>query len=328
MLDLIAAFALGATDPVDRTAQFDAQIDAILTGELAAEEVDLAAWRFGDETSRAAFERLRERQSGVYRAAYEARRTERGLPEDAANMGCLDHPAARANGAIFIASAGENAESQAEIAEAAYAFARRLNEDLDQIETLDADPDEAWTMLRDAAASAEGPVRGLQLRAARDQYARASFSRLGAVPAEARTSVERVISAKMCSEDLANTAWLDRNLDALAQLDLDEGALSTVWIIAQHADHDPSFQQRALDFLTAQEASSRNIAFLTDRVRRNRGLPQLYATQGRCVEAGAWRYHPVEDPDGLAERLEAAGLPPIEQRLALMGEVCRDFDPG
>lgn len=132
----------------------------------------------------------------------------------------------------------------------------------------------------------------------------------------------------MCREDLANTAWLDRNLDALGELDLDAGALSTVWIIAQHADHDPGVQQRMLDFLDAKGASPRTIAFLTDRIRRNLGRPQLYATQGRCVDAGVWRHNPVENPEGLADRLEAAGLPPIEPRLARMGEVCRDFDPG
>jgi hypothetical protein len=243
-------------------------------------------------------------------------------------MGCFGHPAALASTAIFIASAGEDAESQARIAESAAAFARRLNDDLDQIETIDAEPGQSWTTHRDAAASAEGLVRDLRLRAARDQYVRASFRGIGAVPAEARMSVQQIIGDRMCREDLANTAWLDRNLNALAQLDLDEGALSTVWIIAQHADHDPAFQQRALDFLDAKGASPRNIAFLTDRVRTNLGQPQLYATQGRCVDAGVWRYNPVEDPDALADRLEAAGLPPIEQRLERMGEVCRDFDPG
>lgn len=164
---LIAAIALGATEPADCMAEFDDRIDAILTGELAADEVDLAAWRFGDETSRAAFKRLRERHGAALRAVYDALRTERGVAKGESITGCLDHPAAAASTAIFIAAASENAESQVEIAETAAAFARRLNANLDQIEALDRDAEEAWTMHRDRAASAEGLVRDLRLRAAR-----------------------------------------------------------------------------------------------------------------------------------------------------------------
>jgi hypothetical protein len=78
------------------------------------------------------------------------------------------------------------------------------------------------------------------------------------------------------------------------------------WRIAYHADHDPAFQQQCLALMRAcpsmESVSSRDIAYLHDRVCVNLGRPQLYGTQ---IEYMNCRYVPkgsVFDLKGLDER--------------------------
>lgn len=54
------------------------------------------------------------------------------------------------------------------------------------------------------------------------------------------------------------------------------------WLVAQHADHVPRFQQYCLDLmerLPGNEIDQTEIAYLEDRVRVNTDRPQLYGTQ-------------------------------------------------
>jgi hypothetical protein len=98
------------------------------------------------------------------------------------------------------------------------------------------------------------------------------------------------------------------------------------WLIAQHSDLDPDFQAEALELLRAAvedgQASPGNLAYLEDRVRAGRGEPQLYGTQTGCTRGGRPATPELEDPDGLDERREAAGLPPYDRYLRQMARVC------
>lgn len=95
-----------------------------------------------------------------------------------------------------------------------------------------------------------------------------------------------------------------------------EDASHLAWLLVQHADHDPPFQQQCLD-LMRQESSAEvrlaNIAFLEDRVRVNTKRGQLYGTQfheTRDEDGNILRYEPqpIEDSEHLDERRFAMGL--------------------
>ncbi len=98
------------------------------------------------------------------------------------------------------------------------------------------------------------------------------------------------------------------------------------WVIAQHSDLDPEFQAEALELLRAAveegQASPGNLAYLEDRVRAGKGEPQLYGTQMGCTRQGKPVEPEIEDPEGLDERREEAGLPPYDDYLEEMADAC------
>lgn len=95
------------------------------------------------------------------------------------------------------------------------------------------------------------------------------------------------------------------------------------WLLVQHADTDPVFQERCLALIeplvAAGEVALSEHAYLVDRVRVNRGRPQVYGTQVREVPGG-WEPQPVEDPEHLDARRREAGLPPIAEYLRTIRE--------
>ena len=91
------------------------------------------------------------------------------------------------------------------------------------------------------------------------------------------------------------------------------------WLILQHAISEPDLVRRALPLLTTAaregKADSAHAAMLEDRIRFFEGRPQRYGTQldwdaDRNLSPGE-----VEDPQLLAERRAAAGLPPLEEQI-------------
>ena len=98
------------------------------------------------------------------------------------------------------------------------------------------------------------------------------------------------------------------------------------WVIAQHADLDPEFQQQALELLRAAvadgQASLGNLAYLEDRVAVANGEPQTYGTQVGCQPNGPVPATPIEDEAGLEERRKEAGLDPYADYVAEMTEIC------
>lgn len=106
-----------------------------------------------------------------------------------------------------------------------------------------------------------------------------------------------------------------------------EDGEEAAWTIAQHSDLQPEFQACALVHLEAAVeggvASPGNLAYLTDRVAAGAGEPQTYGTQMGCTKKGPEPATPLVDPDRIEELRAEAGLPPYEDYLAEMAEVCR-----
>lgn len=87
------------------------------------------------------------------------------------------------------------------------------------------------------------------------------------------------------------------------------------WLLAQHAS--PNFQRQTLRLLAEAvdrgEATQRQLAYLTDRVRMNEGRDQLYGTQFKGASDGTWVPWPIEKPEQLDARRKAVGLEPFAE---------------
>jgi hypothetical protein len=92
------------------------------------------------------------------------------------------------------------------------------------------------------------------------------------------------------------------------------------WLLAQHADAEPAFQRQCLDLMTAaveaNEATVRELAYLTDRVLLAEGQPQEYGTQV-TRRGDAWVPRDLRDPDDVDARRAAADLEPLADYLRL-----------
>ena len=92
---------------------------------------------------------------------------------------------------------------------------------------------------------------------------------------------------------------------------------AAAWLLAQHADLDPSFQRRCLDLMTAMptgEVSPHHIAYLTDRVLLAEGAPQLYGTQVQQVD-GVCQPVNLANPESVDQRRASVGLAPLAEYL-------------
>ncbi len=86
-----------------------------------------------------------------------------------------------------------------------------------------------------------------------------------------------------------------------------------VWLLVQHADHNPEFQRRCLDQMTsavaAEEADRVLWAMLTDRVLVEETGQQLYGTQWtQDRESGDHVPIPITDPARVDARRAEVGL--------------------
>jgi len=99
-------------------------------------------------------------------------------------------------------------------------------------------------------------------------------------------------------------------------------ASSDAWLIAQHADHDLSFQKECLVLLknvATGEIALDNIAYLEDRVLTAERKPQLYGTQFQGMGLDL-RPQPIEDEIHVDERRKQMGLGSLEEYTKLMLE--------
>jgi len=102
-----------------------------------------------------------------------------------------------------------------------------------------------------------------------------------------------------------------------------EDGAHAAWLLVQHMDADPAFQERCLELLKVAvkggRASGKDLAYLTDRVRVAQGQPQTYGTQFR--QDGEFTVlAPVEDPEGLDRRRAELGLPTMDEYYRMMRE--------
>ena len=91
------------------------------------------------------------------------------------------------------------------------------------------------------------------------------------------------------------------------------------WLILQHAISEPDLVRRALPLLVTAarggKADPAHAAMLEDRIRFFEGRPQRYGTQLDWDADGNLSPAEVEDPQRIAERRAAVGLPPLEEQI-------------
>lgn len=112
-----------------------------------------------------------------------------------------------------------------------------------------------------------------------------------------------------------NSDWLKTVLARIGWFDISRygaEASQAAWLIVQHSDHDPTWQQQVLADLAPRVARGdmqrSYYAYLADRVAVNAGRPQSYGTQGRCRGPGDLELRPVADRENLDRRRAEMGL--------------------
>jgi hypothetical protein len=98
---------------------------------------------------------------------------------------------------------------------------------------------------------------------------------------------------------------------------------SNFWLMMQHCDKDPKFQEEVLSemkkHIERKNANPSNYAYLIDRVKVNTGKPQVYGTQMKLNQDGSsYEPKPVIEPENLNKRREEVGLSTIEEYIGVM----------
>lgn len=100
-----------------------------------------------------------------------------------------------------------------------------------------------------------------------------------------------------------------------------EEDIETIWLIIQHSNH--KFRERYFPILKDAERngliSSANMATMEDRILLGRGEKQLYGTQVRSVDGGAYCLLPVQFPERLERMRDSVGLTSIHEYLLRWG---------
>lgn len=176
--------------------------------------------------------------------------------------------------------------------------------------------------------------RDLFFRAALDQYWRGGFEqstieKLGLTAPEDAIVFRAMVARILDTLDPSNTAFLKAEVDRRGgwppESDIGEGAAHFAWLLVQHADRDPAFQERVLALMepmvAAGEADGADFAYLFDRVARAANRPQRFGTQGNCVTGeNRWTPFEMEDPGLIDERRAAVHLQPMADYIAIFKE--------
>jgi hypothetical protein len=92
-------------------------------------------------------------------------------------------------------------------------------------------------------------------------------------------------------------------------------AAEAAWLVAQHSDHDRSFQREALASMESlgsnSEVMPKHIGYLHDRIAVGEGRLQTYGTQGRCV-GSKWEPFPIAEPDSVDSRRQSLSMESLE----------------
>jgi hypothetical protein len=98
--------------------------------------------------------------------------------------------------------------------------------------------------------------------------------------------------------------------------DIGKDGQNNFWLMVQHADDDPAFQQAALSamqkLMKNGEVNLENYAFLYDRVQCNLNYRQWYGTQVNWTAHGkATSFRSIADEDGVDKRRHSMGMLPL-----------------
>ncbi|MBX7218831.1 MAG: hypothetical protein K1Y36_02710 [Blastocatellia bacterium] len=135
------------------------------------------------------------------------------------------------------------------------------------------------------------------------------------------------ILTKMQEVDARNTSRMEEILKKYGwpgkSLVGKDGA-GAAWLLVQHADANPAFQKRCLEFMTKAaekgEVSKPNVAYLTDRVLVAEGKKQIYGTQFK-LENGELVPSPIEDEANVDKRRKEVGLQSLDEYKRMMKAV-------
>ena len=123
------------------------------------------------------------------------------------------------------------------------------------------------------------------------------------------------VFARMAAVDARNLPRIKRIVDEHgfpSEAMVGRGGFNAAWLLVQHADADPAFQQRVLESLTSNRLiAGEQLAMLTDRVLRAQGKPQRYGSQF-TREGDRWVPQPIEEPVAeVDERRASLGMMPL-----------------
>ncbi|WP_282019228.1 DUF6624 domain-containing protein [Salegentibacter mishustinae] len=98
------------------------------------------------------------------------------------------------------------------------------------------------------------------------------------------------------------------------------------WLIVQHSDHNPDFQNEALEKMEIEvkkeNAEPSNFGLLVDRVKLNTGEKQIYGTQvAYDTDTGQAYPRKLADSTNVNQRRKSIGLEPLEIYLNRMSKM-------
>jgi len=105
-----------------------------------------------------------------------------------------------------------------------------------------------------------------------------------------------------------------------------KGGSFDFWLITQHSDHNPEFQQKVLEKMKIEvdrnNADPKNYAMLVDRVKINTGQEQIYGSQVLFnIEIAQAYPKKLFDSVNVNKRRKSIGLEPIEVYLNEMTQI-------
>lgn len=170
----------------------------------------------------------------------------------------------------------------------------------------------------DAHATFTEPALRAELRqmARADQQAREAAVKNGAVDAAKWQAVDKVDAENLKRlKEIVNA----QGFSTVAQVGTK--GVNAAFLLTQHADDDPAFQQRVLDILQKRTGPEtmhgEELAMLTDRVLAHQNKPQRYGTQFMRV-GNEWKPKPMEDPAHVDQRRAAMGLMPLSDYACML----------
>ena len=157
----------------------------------------------------------------------------------------------------------------------------------------------------------------------RDDQAARSFSAQGRAPTKPEAATLEATDAR----HLARLQAIVRERGFPRAVDVGRDGVAAAWLLVQHADADPAFQQRVLAQLDglgeAEGISGEQRALLTDRVLLAQGKPQRYGSQYQGGPGARPAMRPVEDPARLDQRRARMHLMPAATYACFLDRMSR-----